>query len=211
VLRSEHFTLLQKKDEDDTDFGRRELVWLLDNYKVLKAALRDSEVWLLYERINSSRALKIRLGTGHGWFGLEASQEGFGTLPYGDQELLAGMEPTKQSPLEALTTGILTSPPTTAIEELTAALVQYTPSHFKTIHCTIKEGAEQGQRALFYQIECPEFPDDGTTAVNERVHRAATLLVQQMASKQGTFAGVRIKLNLQADGFWQRSVESIDQ
>jgi hypothetical protein len=211
VLQSEQFTLLQGEDEDDADFARRELVWLLDNYKGLKAALRDGEVWSLYERINSSRALKIRLGTGHGWFGLEAGQEGFGTLPYGDQELLAGMKPTKRDPMEALTSGILTSPPTSAIEELTAALVQYTPPHFKTIHCTIKEGVEQGQRALFYQIECPEFPDDGTTVVNERVHRAATLLVQQTASKQGTFAGVRIKLNLQADGLWQRSVELIDQ
>ena len=43
--------------------------------------------------------------------------------------------------------------------------------------------------------------------VNDRVHRAATLLVQQLAPTQGTFAGVRIKLNLQADGLWGRSVE----
>jgi hypothetical protein len=211
LLRSEHFTLLQGKDEDDTAFERRELVWLLDNYKALKAALRDSAVWSLYENINSSRALKIRLGTANGWFGVETSQEGFGTLPYGDQELLAGMVPTKEHPLEALTSGVLTSRRTTAIEELTAALVQYTPPHIKTIHCTIKEGVEQGQRALFYQVECPEFPDDGTTVVNDRVHRAATLLVQQMAPKQGTFSGVRIKLNMQADGLWHRSVDLIDR
>jgi hypothetical protein len=68
---------------------------------------------------------------------------------------------------------------------------------------------EQGKRALFYQIDCPEFPDDGTTAVNDRVQRAATLLVQQLAPQQGSFAGVRIKLNMQPDKSWQRSVEMI--
>ena len=51
----------------------------------------------------------------------------------------------------------------------------------------------------------------GTTAVNDRVHRAATLLAQQLAPEQGTVAGVRIKLNMQADGLWQRSVELIGQ
>jgi hypothetical protein len=207
MLRSDHFTFLQGKDEDDNVFGRRQLVWFLENYKALKAALRDGEIWPLYERINSSHTLPIRLATINGWFDLQAGQEGFGTLPYEDQELLAGMEPTKEDPMEALTSGVLTSPRTTAVEELTAALIQFTPPHFKTIHCTIKEGVEEGQRALFYQIECPEFPDQGTTAVNDRVHRAGTLLVQQLAPEQGTFAGARIKLNMQADGLWQRSVE----
>ncbi len=211
ALRGEYFTLLQGKDEDDTAFGRRQLVWLLNGYKGLKAALRDSEVWPLYERINSSHPLSIRLATINGWFDLQPGQEGFGTLPYEDQELLAGMELREQDPIEALTSGVLHSPRTTAIEELSAALIQYTPPHFKTIHCTIKEGAEQGQRALFYQIECPEFPDDGTTVANDRVHRAATLLVQQMAPQQGTFAGALIKLNMQSDGLWQRSVELIGQ
>jgi hypothetical protein len=70
---------------------------------------------------------------------------------------------------------------------------------------------EQGKRALFYQIECPEYPDDGTSVVNDRVHRAATLLVQQMAPQQGSFAGIRIKLNMQPDKSWQRSVEMIGQ
>ena len=111
--------------------------------------------------------------------------------------------------MEALGRGVLAPVRTTAIEELTAALIQYTPPHFKTIHCTIKEGLEQGQRALYYQIECPEFPDDGTTVANDRVHRAATLLVQQMAPQPGTFAGLRIRLSSQADGSWQRSVDSL--
>jgi hypothetical protein len=65
------------------------------------------------------------------------------------------------------------------------------------------------ERGLFYQIECPEFPDDGTTGVNDRVHRAATLLIQQIATKQTSHAGVRIKLNMQVDGAWERSVDLI--
>jgi hypothetical protein len=207
ALRSEYFTFLQGKNEDDNAFGRRQLVWFLENYKTLKAALRDGEIWPLYERIISSHELPIRLATINGWFDLQAGDETFGTLPCQDQELLAGMEPKKEDPLEAVTSGVATSPRTTAVEELTEALIQFTPPHFKTIHCTIKEGVEQGQRALLYQIECPEFPDQGTTAVNDRVHRAATLLVQQLTPQQGTFPGVSIKLNMQADGRWQRSVE----
>jgi hypothetical protein len=211
VLRSEHFTFFQAKDEDDTAFGRREIVFLLENYKALKAALRDGQVWPLFEKIDSSYPLRIRLATTNGWFDMQPRQEGFGTLPYEDQELLAGMEPSKPDPMAHLTAGVLTSSRTTALEELTAALIQYTPPHFKNIDCTIKEGLEQGQRALFYQIECPEHPDDGTSVVNDRVHRAATLLVQQMAPQQGGFAGIRIKLNMQPDKSWQRSVEMIGQ
>ncbi len=209
ALRSEHFTFLQGKAEDDTAFERRRLVWLLENYRALKAALRDGEVWPLYERINSSYPLRIDLATSNGWFALQAGEGGFGTLPYADQELMAGMEPRKEDPMEALTSGVLTWPRTTAIEELAAAVIQYTPPHFKSILCTIKEGVEDGKRALLYGIESPEFPEDGTTVVNDRVHRAATLLVQQLAAEEGTFGGVRIKLSMQADGVWQRSVELI--
>jgi len=209
VLRAGHFTLLQEKGEDDTTFGRRQLVFLLEHYKGLKAALRSAEVWTLYEQINSTQPLPIKLATTNGWFEMIPDKDGFGDLPYEDQELLAGMEPSKPDPMAQLTAGVLSTAKTTAIEELTAALIQFTPPHFKNIHCTIKEGVEQGQRALFYKIECPEFPDDATSDVNDRVHRAATLLVQQMAPQPGTFAGVAIQLNMQPDGSWQRSVQSI--
>jgi hypothetical protein len=208
LLRGEHFTLFEEPGEDDTAFQRRLTAWMLDHYKQLKAALRDGEVWPLYERINRP---PISLATNNGWFELQAEQEKFGPLPYQDQELLAGMEPTKVDPMEALSIGVLTSAPTSALEELSAALIQYTPPHFTNIDCTIKEGLEQGHRALFYQIECPEFPDEGTTVANERVHRAATLLVQQIAPERGTFSGVRVRLNMQADGDWQRSVAFLDQ
>jgi hypothetical protein len=185
------------------------LPWLLDHYKALKAALEGTEVWPLYERINSSQPLGIRLATVNGWFDLQAGQKDFGDLPYEDQELLAGMEPSRINPMAVLTNGVLSTPRISAIEELTEALIQYTPPHFEIIQCTIKEGLEYGQRALFYNIECPDYPDDGTTVANERVHRAATLLVQQMSPQQGTFAGIRLKLTMQRDGSWQRSVDSL--
>lgn len=208
-LRSGHFDLLQGKDEGDDVFGRRQLVWMLDHYKNLKTALQNPELWPLYEKISSSHPLKVRLATINGWFDLQPGEKGFGTLPYEDQELLAGMTPGTPDPMEHLTGGILTSSRTTAIEELTAALIQYTPPHFKNIHFTIKEGVEQGQRALFYEIQSPEFPRDGTSVVNDRLHRAATLFVQQMSPQQGTFQGVQIRLNMQPDGNWQRTIEPI--
>jgi hypothetical protein len=101
VLRSEQFTFLQGKDEDSTEYGRRHLLWLLDHYQALKAALRNSEAWPLYERITRSHPLPVRLATMNGWFDLRAGQKGFGGLPSNDQELLAGMEPKKEASIEA--------------------------------------------------------------------------------------------------------------
>ena len=209
-LRSDQFTLLQGEGEDDDDFGRRQLVWFLGHYQILKGALRDRDVWPLYQRINASFPLRLRLATINGWFDLQPDQEKFGELPYEDQELMAGMEPASQEPMAALGAGVLTATKVNAIEELSEALIQYTPPHFQTIRCTIREGVEQGRRALFYQIESPEYPNDGTTVANERVHRAATLLVQQLAP-QGSFTGIRIELHQQANGTWERSVEPVGQ
>ena len=209
LLRTEHFDLLQGKDEDDQTFGRRELVWFLEQYAVFKEALRDKETWPLFERINSSYPLPIRAATVNGFFDFQAGQEGFGPLPSNDRLLLAGKEPLPDDPLEDLAGGVIDVPQMRLVEEVTSALIQYTPPHFKTIDCTIKEGLEQGQQALFYDIQCPEFPDDGTTVVNDRLHQAATRLVQHLTAEQGSFPGVRIKLNMQADGSWLHSLELI--
>jgi len=206
ALRSEHFTFFQEKGEDDQAFGAKELPWLLDHYKAMKASLHDADVWPLCQRLNASQPLAIRGATINGWFDLQAGREGFGTLPMADQELLAGMKPTWGESLEQLAAGVFSAPPDNALEELSAALIHYTPPHFRNIQCTIQESTENGLRALFYRIECPEFPDDSTTVVNDRVHRAATLLVQQLAPEPGSFRGLRIELSQQADGEWQRSV-----
>jgi hypothetical protein len=89
------------------------------------------------------------------------------------------------------------------LQELGAALIAYTPQNFETIYCEITEGLEQGQRALFYNISCPQFPNDGTTAVNDRVQKAATRLVQHLAPARGTFSGIGVTLTMQKDGSWR--------
>src|SRR5215813_9972268 len=108
--------------------------------------------------------------------------------------------------LELLPAGAATMP---LLKELGDALIQYTPPNFEIIHCEITEGLEQGQRALFYTISCPEFPDDGTTVVNDRVHRAATRLVLQMDELEGAFSGLSIRLERHGDGTWTRSLRPL--
>lgn len=105
--------------------------------------------------------------------------------------------------LDLLPAGAATMP---LLQELGDALIQYTPPTFETIHCEITEGLEQGQRALFYKISCPQFPDDGTTTVNDRVHTAATRLVQNMSQERGTFPGIAITLTMQKDGNWRHNM-----
>lgn len=108
--------------------------------------------------------------------------------------------------LDLLPAGAATMP---LLQELGDALIEYTPPNFETIHCEITEGLEQGQRALLYKISCPQFPDDGTTVANDRVHKAATRLVQHMAPKRGAFPGMVVTLTLQKDGSWRHNMRML--
>ena len=105
--------------------------------------------------------------------------------------------------LDLLPGGATTMP---LLQELGAALVAYTPPNFETINCEITEGLEQGQRALFYRISCPQYPNDGTTSVNDRVHVAATRLVQKLSPSQGTFPGIAFTATMQKDGSWRHKM-----
>src|SRR5262249_43947465 len=112
--------------------------------------------------------------------------------------------PMQSNPLlDLLPAGAATMP---LLEELGAALIAYTPEKFQVIHCEITEGLEAGQRALFYKISCPQFPDDGTTVANDRVHKAATRLVQHVAPKPGAFPGAVVTLTMQQDGTWRHNL-----
>src|SRR3954447_4390458 len=103
-------------------------------------------------------------------------------------------DPMQSDPLlDLLPAGAATMP---LLQEIGDALIAYTPSKFETIHCEITEGLEQGQRALFYKISCPQFPDDATAVVNDRVQKAATRLVQHMAPARGAFPGVALTLTM---------------
>ena len=105
--------------------------------------------------------------------------------------------------LDLLPAGAATMP---LLQQLGAALIAYTPPNFETIHCEISEGLDQGQRALFYKISCPQFPDDGTTVVNDRVHKAATRLVQHLAPARGSFPGLAVTLTMQKDSSWRHNM-----
>jgi hypothetical protein len=208
-LRSDAFACLESGDEDHKTFARKESRWLLEQYKALKEAVRSPDVQPLFQEISSIRPLLIDAATGYGWFDLQVGQDSFGRLPAEDQAMSEDREPTPHELLMNLVPGGDDS--MTALKELGAALIAYTPPNFETICCQITEGVEQGQRALFYEISCPQFPEDGTTTVNDRVHRAATQLVQQMAPAQGGFPGVIVTLDLQMDGSWRHHMKLLSQ
>jgi hypothetical protein len=203
-LRSDAFTCLQGGDEDNKAFDKKQIRWLLEQYRELKAAARTAGVQQLLQQINTIRPLSIDAATSYGWFDLQVGQDSFGPLPDEDQAMLAGNDPVPGNPLLDLIGG---DDMMTILQEFNAALIAYTPPNFDVIDCQITEGIEQGQRALFYNIQCPNFPDDGTSVVNDRVHKAATRLVRQMAPAAGAFPGVTIRLEQQSDGNWRHSLQ----
>jgi hypothetical protein len=207
-LRSDAFTLLQGEDEANAEFNRREIHWLLEQYRALKEAAHSAEVQSLFGRINAIRPLPVAVATVNGWFDLQIGEDSFGPLRGEDEAMLAGDCPSPADPLLDLIGG---HEMMDVVQELNAALIEYTPPNFEIICCQITEGNEQGQRALFYDISCPQFPDDGTTVANDRVHRAATRLVQQMAPARGGFPGAIIHLEMQKDGSWRHSLKLMSQ
>jgi len=207
LLRNSDFTCIQSEEEDDDAFERKQLVWQLDQYAALKKALKDRAAWPLFEQIRASGPLGIRVATSNGWIDFRADQEGLGPLPENDQLLLAGKETIPDDLLQDLGGGVLDIPWMRIVEDLTTALIQYTPPYFKNIHCKITEGTEQGKRALFYDIQCPEYPDEGTTQPGTRLHTAATRMVQHLTAERGAFPGVIVRLTQQPDESWLHSVE----
>ena len=206
LLRSDAFTCLQPKGEDNKSFNRRQIRWYLEQYKLLKEAARTEDVQPLFHKINAIRRLRIGAATAYGWFDLQIETTSFGALPREDQEMLAGLDPAPVIPLKDLMSGVIELDERDAAQELVEALIAYKPPHFETILCKITEGIEQGQRALFYDIQCPQFPHVGTTVVNDRVHKAATRLVREMSSEQGAFPGITIRLEHQGGGSWRQSL-----
>src|SRR5262249_4815863 len=209
ILRSDAFTCLERPDDDVKTSLRKQQRWLFQQYQALKEAVRAAEVQPLFERINAIRPLRVDAAAAFNWFDLQIGQDSFGRLATDDQALLEGKEANPADRLLDLLPGGPDAMP--LLQELGDALIEYTPPTFETICCQITEGVEQGQRALFYDISCPQFPDDGTTVVNDRVHRAATRLVQHMAPVQGSFPGVAIRLELQQDGSWRHNMRLLSR
>ena len=204
ILRSDAFTCLEHRDEEVKTSLRKQQRWLLEQYQALKDAVRAAEVRPLFEWINAIPPLRVDAAAAFNWFDLQIGQDSFGRLASDDQALLAGKDANPADRLRDLLPGGPDAMP--LMQELGAALIAYTPPSFETICCRITEGVEQGQRALFYDISCPQFPDEGTTVVNDRVHTAATRLVQLMAPAQGGFPGLAVTLELQKDGKWRHNM-----
>lgn len=203
-LRSDALTCLEVAGEDRMAERRRQLVFFLDQYTLLKQAASAPEVRPLLAYIGALHPLIVEAAAGYGWFDLQIGQESYGRLPAEDQATLEGRKATPAEVLVELAGG---SEQMALLRELTAALIAYTPASFEVICCDITEGIEQGRRALFYNIQCPNLPDEGTSIANDRVHNAATSLVQHMAPAQGTFPGMSLRLELQKDGSWRQSVK----
>jgi hypothetical protein len=203
-LRSDAFTCLEDPNDERKTAATKQCRWFLEQYRALKGAAHSPEAQPLFQQINSIRPLVVNAATGYGWFDLQVDQDSFGQLPAEDRAMLESREASPHELMEHLLPGGPVG--MSALRELGAALIAYTPPNFESICCRITEGIEQGQRALFYDISCPQFPDDGTTVVNDRVHQAATQLVRQMAPAQGSFPGVVVTLELQKDGSWRHNM-----
>jgi hypothetical protein len=207
-LRGDAFTSLVVAGEDGMAERRRQLLFFLDQYTMLKEAAASPEVHPLLAYIGAVHPLTVRAAAGYGWFDLQIGQESFGRLPAEDQ---ATLESRKASPAEVMMELAGGSEQMALMRELTAALIAYTPPSFEVICCDITEGIEDGQRALFYNIQCPSLPGEGTTVANDRVHSAATRLVCHMAPAAGTFPGMALRLELQKDGSWRQSIKLMPQ
>jgi len=99
----------------------------------------------------------------------------------------------------------------TLFKELTAALIAYTPPHFKNVQCTVTVGLKEGQKALFYDIQCPQFPDEGTNVVSDQVQKAATALVQFWTQEGVPFPGLQVSLTQRPDGTWENNIGRLDK
>lgn len=203
-LRGDVFTCLEVRGEDRMVSRRRQLRFFLEHYTLLKQAAASPEVRPMLERLDAIRPLAVDAAAGYGWFDLQVGEASFGPLPAEDQATLEGRGSSPADVLLDLAGG---NERMELLQELTAALVAYTPPSFDVICCDITEGIEQGQRALFYDIRCPRYPEEGTTVVNDRVHSAATRLVRHMAPAEGTFAGISLRLEQQKDGSWSQSMK----
>jgi len=199
-LRSDAFTCLEVAGEDRMVERRRQLGFFLDQYTLLKEAVTSPEAQPLLAYIDAIHPLIVEAAAGFGWFDLQIGKAMFGPLSAEDRATLEGR---KASPAEIMLELAGGDERMAILRELTDALVAYTPPTFDVICCGIVEGIEDGQRALFYDIQCPSLPDEGTNVVNDRVHAAATRLVRHMAAAEGTFPGVALRLEQQKDGGWR--------
>jgi hypothetical protein len=88
------------------------------------------------------------------------------------------------------------------LRRISAELIGNSPDHFEEIQCEIREGVEDGHQALYYSIDCPQFPDQVTTEASDELNDAAFDLVDYCEQRMGGFPGFRFTCRLREDGEW---------
>ncbi len=106
-VRSDGFTLLQPRGEDNNAFNRRQIRWYLEQYTLLKQATETPEVQKLLARTSEIRFLPAQAATAFGWFELNLGQRSFGRLPSEDRAMLDGNDPSPANPMKDLMGGVV--------------------------------------------------------------------------------------------------------
>src|SRR5262249_24574844 len=104
-LRSDALTCLEIAGEERMAERRRQLVFFLDQYNLLKEAAASPEVRPLLGYIGAICPLIVKAAAGYGWFDLQIGQESFGRLPAEDQATLQGREASPHEVLMELAGG----------------------------------------------------------------------------------------------------------
>jgi hypothetical protein len=191
VLTAEAFAVFDE-DQGDEKHARDLLVFFLEQFRRLRALAAAKPVASLFQRARALRPLEVVGAVNDGWLDLQIGQPEPGPLPEYDQKLLAG-QPARMDPDRG---GLLDMEWLALLNAVGNALIHYTPEHFKTIECTVRV---EGNR-LFYQIGCPDFPDQGTTEPGEDVHQAMSRLIAYKLKSGATFPGMRFVVQIQSDG-----------
>lgn len=190
------FDFFSLPDEDNQSYYKRELPFLLAHYQKLKQAAQY--VKPLFKRLaDENKYFAIKLSTGNDWFDMQVDEPEFGVLPAIDLAVLGGTEPPPKHPFAHLLPDGIES--FNLVQELSDALIEYTPPHFSVICFEAKHVSTEA--ALWFSIECPQHPHDGTNQVNQRVREAAEKIATRIPSFNGSI--FRLRLEEQPDGQWK--------
>lgn len=191
VIASDTFEALME-DRTDEEHDRDLVALYLREFTRLRDVAAAEPVAQLFRRAKSVRPFKVVGAVIDGWLDLQIGQPAPGPLPEYDRKVLAG-QPAKMLPNPG---GLFDMEWLALMNAVSSALVRYTPEHFKTIECTVRA---EGNR-LFYEIGCPDFPDEGTTEPGKDVHQAMSRLVAHKMRDGAAFPGMRFVVQVQSDG-----------
>jgi len=201
VLPSEAFVVLDQ-GQGDAQRHRELLTLYLEHYGRLREAAAVKPVPSLFRKARALRPLKVVAAVLDGWLDLRIGQPQTGPLPEYDRNLLAG-DPAE---MRGFRGGLCDGEWLALLHAVSGALIRFTPEHFETIECMVRA---EGNR-LFYQIGCPDFPDEGTTEPGQDVHQAMSRLVAHKIKNGEPFVGMRFVVQIQSDGTARTHAETLN-